>query len=236
MVLIRKRRGGRRHKKLKAIDPFYSGPRKLLVDKKLVSANQAPKKGEKIDNKISHRFQQFLDNKQHAQELQKSSKKKNKNKFKQNTNEDNEYPELEQKPNESDRHYLQRLDHEVKFALDRARYESKYDVKLVNSEKGDHQFEVKKEKSKRSEKKLKRLQTKKEENKLKKEEKKIKDDEFKLFQDKPKFGEIVHEPPTLTLPKRSKFDKSKAGMKDLLLKEKLKNQNSFNETNRKKNN
>ncbi|CAF4896137.1 unnamed protein product, partial [Rotaria sp. Silwood1] len=81
-----------------------------------------------------------------------------------------------------------------------------------------------------------RLQTKKEENKLKKEEKKIKDDEFKLFQDKPKFGEIVHEPPTLTLPKRSKFDKSKAGMKDLLLKEKLKNQNSFNETNRKKNN
>lgn len=27
--------------------------------------------------------------------------------------------------------------------------------------------------------------------------------------DKPKFGEIVHEPPTLTLPKRSKFDKSK---------------------------
>jgi hypothetical protein len=33
MVLVRKRRGGRRHKKLKAIDPFYSGPRKLLVDK-----------------------------------------------------------------------------------------------------------------------------------------------------------------------------------------------------------
>jgi len=33
MVLVRKRRGGRRHKKLKAIDPFYSGPRKLLIDK-----------------------------------------------------------------------------------------------------------------------------------------------------------------------------------------------------------
>ncbi|CAF1168544.1 unnamed protein product [Rotaria sordida] len=112
---------------------------------------------------------------------------------------------------------------EVKFALDCARYESKYDVKLVNSEKGDHQFQVKKEKSKRSEKRLKRLQTKKEENKLKQEEKKIKDDEFNLFQDQPKFGEIVHEPPTLTLPKRSKVDKSKAGMKDLLLKEKLKN-------------
>jgi hypothetical protein len=43
----------------------------------------------------------------------------------------------------------------VKFALDRARYESKYDVKLVNSEKGDHQFEIKKEKSQRSEKRLK---------------------------------------------------------------------------------
>lgn len=36
MVLVRKRRGGRRHKKLKAIDPFYSGPRKLLVDKYVV--------------------------------------------------------------------------------------------------------------------------------------------------------------------------------------------------------
>lgn len=33
MTLVRKRRGGRRHKKLKAIDPFYSGPRKLLVDR-----------------------------------------------------------------------------------------------------------------------------------------------------------------------------------------------------------
>jgi len=41
---------------------------------------------------------------------------------------------------------MQRLDQEVKFALDRARYESKYDVKLVNTEKGNHQFEVKKEK------------------------------------------------------------------------------------------
>ncbi len=56
-------------------------------------------------------FQEFLENKQHAEELQKTSKKKRKNKFKQNTNEDNEYPELEQKPTESDRNYLQRLDH-----------------------------------------------------------------------------------------------------------------------------
>jgi len=165
MPLVRKRRGGRRHKKLKAIDPFYSGPRKLLVDKKLVGANQAPKKGEQI----SHRFQQFLDNKQQAQEY---SKKKNKNKFKQDNQQDNQHPELEQKPNESDRNYMQRLDQEIKFSLDRARYESKYDVKLVDTGKGDHQFEVKKEKSQRSEKRLKRLQTKKEENKLKKEEKK----------------------------------------------------------------
>ncbi len=44
---------------------------------------------------------------------------------------------------------------EAKFALDRARYESKYDVKLVNTKKGDHQFEVVKEKSQRSEKRLK---------------------------------------------------------------------------------
>jgi hypothetical protein len=129
MVLVRKRRGGRRHKKLKAIDPFYSGPRKLLVDKfvfliffililhsfvcyrKLVSANQAPKKGETVDNTVSHRFQEFLDHKKHAEELQQTSKKKNKNKFKQNTNEDTEYPELEQKANESERNYIQRLDH-----------------------------------------------------------------------------------------------------------------------------
>ncbi|CAF3110471.1 unnamed protein product [Rotaria socialis] len=236
MVLVRKRRGGRRHKKLKAIDPFYSGPRKLLVDKKLVGANQAPKKGEKIDSKVSHRFQQFLDNKTHVEELTKSSKKKNKNKFKQNTVEEGENPELEQKTNESDRNYIQRLDHEIKFALDRARYESKYDVKLVNTEKGDHQYEVKKEKSHRAEKRLKRLQSKKDDNKLKKEEKKIKDDEFKFFQDKPKFGEIVHEPPTLTLPRRSKLNKDAAGMKDLLLKEKLKNVNSFSGSYRKKDN
>ncbi len=57
--------------------------------------------------------------------------------------------------------------------------------------------------------------------------------------DIPTFGETVHEPPTLTLPRRSKVDKSKvkilflnfyyifiisifkAGTKDLLLKEKI---------------
>ncbi|UJR08152.1 hypothetical protein I4U23_012428 [Adineta vaga] len=225
MVLVRKRHGGRRHKKLKAIDPFYSGPRKLLVDKKLVGANQAPRKGEKVDHKVSHRFQQFLENKQHSEDLRKSSKKKNKNKFKQDTSEKEiEYPELEQKTNESDRNYIQRLDEEAKFALNRARYESKYDVKLVNTDKNDHhQFEVKKEKSQRAEKRLKRLQTKKDDQKLKKEEKKMKNDEFHLYQDKPQFGEIVHEPPTLTLPKRSRVDPAKAGVKDLLLKNKLQN-------------
>jgi hypothetical protein len=44
---------------------------------------------------------------------------------------------------------------EVKFALDRARYESKYDVKLVDSAKGDHQIEIRKDKSERAEKRLK---------------------------------------------------------------------------------
>lgn len=66
--------------------------------RKLVHANQAPKRGEQI----SHRFQQFLDNKEQAAQ---ASKKKTKNKFKQ----ESEHPELEQKPNESDRNYLQRL-------------------------------------------------------------------------------------------------------------------------------
>jgi len=83
----------------------------FFSSRKSVNANQAPKKGEKVDDKVSHRFQLFLDNKQHAEELKKNSKKKNKNKFKQDTpSEDNQYPHLEQKPNESDRNYLQRLD------------------------------------------------------------------------------------------------------------------------------
>ena len=158
-------------KKLKAIDPFYSGPRKLLVDKLVFFAQslelllsllenwsmpKAPKKGEKTDTNVSHRFQQFLDHKQNAADLSKEKKKKkNKNKFKPTTEEDEEYPQLQRQGNESDRTYLQRLDQEAKFALDRARYESKYDVKLVDSHKGDHQIEIKKEKSQRSEKRLK---------------------------------------------------------------------------------
>ncbi|CAF2145467.1 unnamed protein product [Rotaria magnacalcarata] len=113
--------------------------------------------------------------------MHKNRKNHQRKKFKQDTNEDKEHPELEQQPNETDRHYLQRLDQEVKFALDRARYESKYDVKLVNSEKGDHQFEVKKEKANFPKKNL----------------------------NKPKFGEIVYELPTLTLPRRSKLNKTK---------------------------
>jgi len=59
-----------------------------------------------------------------------------------------------------------------------------------------------------------------------------------IYLDKPKFGEIVHEPPILTLPKKSKANQLavisflstnlntlflflKAGTKDLLLKEKI---------------
>ena len=73
----------------------------MMLNRKLASANQAPKRGEKTDTHVSHRFQQFLDNKKCAEERRKK---------KRSTEEDEEFPHLKQKVNESDRNYLQRLD------------------------------------------------------------------------------------------------------------------------------
>jgi hypothetical protein len=71
----------------------------LFSIRKLVGANQTPKRGENNETKVSHRFQQFLDHKKHVEDLQKKSaeKKKNKNKFKTTTTEeDEEFPQLKQ--------------------------------------------------------------------------------------------------------------------------------------------
>ncbi|CAF0895659.1 unnamed protein product [Didymodactylos carnosus] len=229
MGLVRKRHGGGRHKKLKAIDPFYSGPRKLLIDKKLFNANIAPKKHDKNDSKVSNRFREFLSNKEYA--IEKSKKQQeildNKRFLHKNKADENRAEKflplsknLEQRPNEPFKKYMQRVEQEAKYAIDRAQYETKYDVKLID---GENHIEIEKEKSKRTIKRLKRLQEKKQDLKLKKEEKKIKQDDFQFFQDKPEFGEVVHGPPTLNMPKRNKVSILKGGAKDLLLKKKLKN-------------
>ena len=98
------------HGKLPSLILFF-----VHSHRKLVGANQAPKKGEQVDDKVSHRFQDFVDKKNTADEQRKNaSKKKNKNKFKPSVTEDPDYPQLDQKPNESDRNYIQRLEEVIR--------------------------------------------------------------------------------------------------------------------------
>lgn len=66
--------------------------------RKLFNANQAPKGDEEVTN----RFKLFLDQKREAEERQKNRKAKV-------SKEDEELPHLKQKPNESDRNYIRRL-------------------------------------------------------------------------------------------------------------------------------
>jgi hypothetical protein len=71
-----------RHKKLKAVDPFYVGDRKLLLDKGLVYANQAPKPDDLEAEHIPNKLKEYMRWKEDYAEKRKAISKKVKNKKK----------------------------------------------------------------------------------------------------------------------------------------------------------
>ncbi|CAF0964185.1 unnamed protein product, partial [Brachionus calyciflorus] len=109
---------------------------------------------------------------------------------------------LERFKNESDTAYLNRIERQVQSVIQRSQYETQFDVKLET--KGDKVI-VKKEK-KMSEKKRRRLNKLKDKLKMKKMDKKLENENKGSGKnDKPKFGEVVEQPPELTaFPKLKK--------------------------------
>ncbi|RZB40903.1 coiled-coil domain-containing protein 137 [Asbolus verrucosus] len=145
---------------------------------------------------------------------------------------------FEQHPNESEREFLLRVHRECDAVKHEAAFEQKFGVEVKRNELGEVESvekrkdplkvmlkEVRREKKKKKGKgdearltKSQKRQLKLAEKKKKKLESKV--DEFEKFRDKVKFGEQVHAPPTLTLPKRVTATNvaPRPGKRDLLLK------------------
>lgn len=231
-----------RHKKLKAVDPFYTGDRKLFIDKRLIYANQSVGKDED-EQKIPVKMREYLElNKKLKEKRETIKKEKGVNKLKKNkeiafvysSKPDDRGAEVAVRPtpdfkklqNESESAFLNRIDQEVALVINRVNYETQFDCKL---ETKDDKVIIKKDK-KMSERKKKQLGKLKEKLKYEKE-KKNEDDGFHTKDKVIKFGEIAHQPPALVLPKlRQKHAANAAyidslnkapGKKDLLLKQQL---------------
>lgn len=128
-------------------------------------------------------------------------------------------------PFESDRKFLLRINKACAVAKHEAAFENKFGVEIKRGEAGEVidvakrpkdivQVMLKEEKNKKKKKKKskggeeKEILTKSQKRRVKLVEKKKKklekaDNEWDKFQDKVQFGEQVHAPPSLTLPKRN---------------------------------
>ncbi|XP_044253241.1 coiled-coil domain-containing protein 137 [Tribolium madens] len=143
---------------------------------------------------------------------------------------------FEQRPDESNREFLYRVHQHCAIVKHEAAFEQKFGVEIEKNAEGEIQGVKKRPKdpilvmikeAKRGKKKKDEgpKLTKSQKRRLKLIEKKKKKmghkvDEFDRFQDKVKFGEQVHEPPTLTAPRKVKKggEAPRPGTKDLLLK------------------
>nr|XP_022903491.1 uncharacterized protein LOC111415839 [Onthophagus taurus] len=158
-------------------------------------------------------------------------------------------PVFQQDKNESDERFMHRVNRVCHNIILESKFEDKYgvdikrntltgEVEVVKRKKDEieeYHKKVKKEtnnnnKGKKKKKKndiikLSKSQKRAVKIKAKKEKKEnINYDEFKSFEDKVKFGEVVHGPPSLVLPRKggNTEETHRPGMKNLLLKENLK--------------
>lgn len=153
-------------------------------------------------------------------------------------------PIFQQKPGESNNHFLYRVNQETHAFINETTFEKKYGVivdrnpetgeveglsKCPKDEldelerlKGKHKNIKKKKKIKDSEGDMNLSKSQKRKQKLQMKKKKKEEDSvdhFKTFQDQVKFGETVHAPPQLNVrPKKANIDSiTKPGKKNLLL-------------------
>ncbi|XP_070580114.1 coiled-coil domain-containing protein 137-like [Ptychodera flava] len=233
-----------RHNKVKKIDPFYKGvgrrnqPQKnsrlLRLERKKVF-NLKPENFDEQE-KVSSRFQLFLD-KMNAVEQQISSGKRSKNKFvhvdftRHLKPEDKGAPavepmKFEQKPGESERRFIHRMNRVTYQIVEESKMVAKLDTEPDPVDEFEEEQKGKSEKKKgicetkkgTSEKKKERLNKMIEKKKEKKQKKMADILEKEIFKDHVKFGEVVMQPPSLKAKPRKGADTAKAGQKSLILK------------------
>ncbi|KRT79674.1 hypothetical protein AMK59_7500, partial [Oryctes borbonicus] len=153
-------------------------------------------------------------------------------------------PYFQQEKGESDRKFMVRVNQICKSVIDEAAFADKYGVNIIRNpetgqvenvtKRGKDELElyikqIKKEKKLKGKKKLKNKTqeptlTKSQKRQLKLKQKKenklvTSTSEFEVVGDNVKFGEVAHEPPTLSAPRNVKLEETpRPGKKNLLLK------------------
>ncbi|XP_014770552.1 coiled-coil domain-containing protein 137 [Octopus bimaculoides] len=237
----------KKHNKIKAIDPFYTGDRKNICERKNI--NLAP---DNDDDHVPRIWKEMMRLKEQYEEKktksprtvdakvgkdckkgvvgnvkQKKVKQPQPNKQKQSQMiADSEaapmYIPLVKKEEESDWSYLHRTKQEVKKVFEKSRLSDKYKIRYADVDSGKNNKRVIKASKKKRLKELTKLK------KEKKEEYKNRNNTgFEHFKDEVVFGEVAMAPPVIKAKPRKadSANVSKPGRKELLLK-KILEQNS----------
>ncbi|XP_066292320.1 coiled-coil domain-containing protein 137-like isoform X1 [Branchiostoma lanceolatum] len=218
-----------KHKKIKAVDPFYFGNRKQSQNRKVV--NQAPKNTD--DQEVPRKLRELMQWKQQGGKLGKSKKtpaqqertEQLKGKSKKagasreafpvrrvdpDEPEDGraveKVPDFERKPWESEKRFVERMHMATQVAYEKAKW--MLDINPLEEEE---------KKKKQKEKAKQHVNKKREKLKAKRKEKAEEEEEQKRFTDHVQFGEVVSQPPELTARPRKAAGKNKTGKKTLLL-------------------
>jgi Txe/YoeB family toxin of Txe-Axe toxin-antitoxin module len=207
MGKISKPQKSRKHKKMKAIDPFYTGDRPS--DRNAYKFDLAPRHGD--EQELSRSVREIIQLKTIAKSGNRRQRKRASGSGGEdiNTNEKlgviergvtrpfKSSPEFKQQRGESQAAFLRRIDEETRAVIQKAKFDDKYHMD------SDSEPEQTTEAS-RNDKKMKRLKRKRE--KLAEHRRRKKEDKFGDFEqlkDKVQFGEVAMQPPMLTArPKR----------------------------------
>ncbi|XP_013387013.1 coiled-coil domain-containing protein 137 isoform X2 [Lingula anatina] len=216
----------KKHKKIKAIDPFYVGKRGKDREVKPVNSKPVNFEEQEMPRKVVELMEFKL--------LPVNRKKKKKRAGIQEpmmekgmTKPLPAVPKFKQRKGESEHAFFNRMDRETQEVIAKAQFEDKYKVDLNAIEKGE--VKVKKKKKKISERKRERQKERKVKQKIQKTNKvEKKATGFEKLEDNVKFGEVAMEPPTLTAKPKQASDIAKPGRKSLLLKEVIRDNQSHN--------
>jgi len=237
----------KKHKKLKAIDPFYKGDRKGILDKNAEKSNAKPSNPDVQE--VPRKLKEIMQSKELIKEgkIVKVSKKRKKTpaalgddygRDVKGVNRRIQYmPIFEKHARESDKQFLARIEAYSRNVIAETKLEDKFNVIITEDRHGNVEVnkpyidvELEQSKSKKVKKstteakkmKRKKLEIKKKEKKQSKIKNRIGD--FDHLKDQVKFGEVVAQPPVIKYAPRKALPFSatrKPGEKQLLLKEML---------------
>ncbi|XP_067860101.1 coiled-coil domain-containing protein 137 [Heptranchias perlo] len=209
-----------KHRKIKAVDPYYAGPRKKKQQQQGDSEPKHNMKPKNIDDQeIPYKVREIMRSKEKMKKQMNKQKRKAAKPEKKpasvtsDLHRDIPVPKFKRRKWESEKAYIQRMEEETKHVMFMTKNQLHRCPEMENEEE-EKESSVKSKSERKKEfdkKRLGRLIRKKVERKEVKLEK-------EMFTDTVRFGEVVKQPPTLTAKPRKSQATDRPGQRQLLLK------------------